>query len=95
MTTLLSDFESSKLQNPYVIYLMEIIKSIQNLIHTTDLADKSYQTVYNTLSKKFNDFFENYPIICEKVIRNENLDAVYSVLYYQELDYVTKKEHRL
>lgn len=71
-------------KSPTVIYILTMIKTLQNRMKDTDLRDLEYIRVYDSLSREFSDFADNYTSIFTKVVKGENLNMVASILFYKD-----------
>lgn len=74
----------SGIKSQYGIYIVRTIKAMQRRMKESDLVDKEYAVVYDTLSNEFNTFFEAYPAIFTKIIRGESLNTIAATLYYKD-----------
>jgi len=72
------------IQTPYVIYLLKTIKAIQNRAKDPDLADAQFAVVYDTLSREFNDFFEQHGRMFAKILRGEGSSTIAAIMFYKD-----------
>lgn len=71
--------------SPQVLYIIETIKKIQKRMKESDLINSSYIEVYDTITKEFSNFSDNYTSIMTSVVKGENLNTIASILYYKDL----------
>lgn len=73
------------LSSPQVLYIIDTIKKIQKRMKEPDLINSPYIEVFDTISKEFSSFSDNYTYIMTLVVKGENLNTVASILYYKDL----------
>lgn len=72
------------IKTPYIIEMIKTIKQIQKRMSDPDLVDLEYPRVYDTLSREFDNFFNDYTSIFIKVTRGEDLSILASNFYYKD-----------
>lgn len=77
----IKDFD---ITSPEIIYILKCIKAIQKRLHDDDVKHLDYITVYDKLSKEFDDFFLRYTKVYVSVLKNENMKTLVSCLYYRD-----------
>lgn len=79
-----SAIKSLDIESPEVIYILKCIKLIQGRLNDDDIKGLDYITVYDRLSKEFDNFFTTYTKIYVSVLKNEDMNTIVSCLYYKD-----------